>query len=337
MSCYKVLCIFAYCESRAESAENLRLFCSNAILPYINYFVVLNGPCSIEASLENLDRITIVRRENRGFDFAAYMCVLNNRDLIPWLEIYDYFVFLNSSVRYVYQKDTRGFDWFSYFETLFHDYYYNCGPSVDLVGVSINVFHDEKEMYTGREFHRKLQYHLDKLDAAGNGGGDGGQPKNPIFSVGSVGGGDGGDGGENEEWFVAPPPYTHVQSQFFVLNRAGMAKLWNAGFWSKEEEDDLNCQTDMKYVISLKEIMMSQILLRARDCSNINARLSRYRGIDYTRLTANINPSAEDPYGGPGCYFGRSINPFEAIFHKTNRGIPVPPPAWAAPGRCCGK
>jgi hypothetical protein len=250
----KIVCIYAYYEKNEQYKEHLRLFIENAIRPNIDYFIAINGSCSLDRKeMEKNPNVKIITRPNTGFDFGAWMYCLNH----VITKEYDYYTFVNSSVKYVKNKE---YDWFSHFEELFQD-----RSNIQLVGTSINIL---TYMWDS---------HKQYLDA---------------YS----------------------PPYTHVQSMFFVLNRDGMSVLKNAGFW--ENEDEINAQTDITWIIVNKEIMMSQIILSSG--GGINAILSKYRGKDYTKIKENINFSSNDPYYD-GAYFGESISPDEVIFYKNNR------------------
>jgi len=89
-------------------------------------------------------------------------------------------------------------------------------------------------------------------------------------------------------------------------------------------EDDLNRHNnDMCYVISNKEIGLSQHAITRG--FNLNSILKEYRGRDYRTLTENINKSEtgqefDDPYQKGG-FFGRTIDPYDVIFFKNNRGL----------------
>ena len=109
-------------------------------------------------------------------------------------------------------------------------------------------------------------------------------------------------------------PYTHVQSMFFILDNEGFNILNNEKFFDNEEE--LNKNTDLWYVIFNKEIRLSQLLLKKG--YNINSILTQYKDVDYTKIKQNFNPTGEDPYF-KNTYFGNTITKEEVIFFKTNR------------------
>ena len=109
------------------------------------------------------------------------------------------------------------------------------------------------------------------------------------------------------------PPYTHIQSMFFILNKDGFDFLDNQGFFDSHENDFTS-------TVINKEFKLSQLILKNN--WNINCILSHYRDLDYRKIDKNINPTGPDPYF-PGSYFGETINAYEVIFYKITR---LPPP-----------
>ena len=92
----KTVICYTYYES-PSSIYNLRFFVENE-LKYrenIDYIIVINGmKCSV--SLPELNNLTVIRRENTGFDFGGHSTALN---YIKTNNIhYDYFFYLNSGV-----------------------------------------------------------------------------------------------------------------------------------------------------------------------------------------------------------------------------------------------
>lgn len=106
----------------------------------------------------------------------------------------------------------------------------------------------------------------------------------------------------------------HVQSMFFILNQEGFQYLSDIGFF--DDEDKLNKENQIWYVIANKEIKLSNNILK--NGWNINSILPKYRDIDYRTITHNINPTGEDPYY-PKRYFGETIQPEDVIFYKSYR------------------
>ena len=124
----------------------------------------------------------------------------------------------------------------------------------------------------------------------------------------------GNDVNKYKELYSYVGPYTHVQSMFFILDKEGFDLLYNEKFF--DDEEVLNNNNDLWYVIFTKEIKMSQIILKKG--YNINSILSKYKDIDYTKITKNFNPTGTDPYY-KNTYFGDTITKDEVIFFKTNR------------------
>jgi hypothetical protein len=118
------------------------------------------------------------------------------------------------------------------------------------------------------------------------------------------------------------PPYTHVQSQAFMMDRACYRFLSGEGFFSAfNNNNNNNNSMDFSMFIALKEVMMSQLVLKKARW-NIACLVPEYRGRDYRRVGADFNPYSNQ--GDPcfhGACFGRTVHPFEVVFIKTNRGI----------------
>ena len=255
----KYACIYAYYEKDNNYKENFEYFLDNVVSKRsdIDYYLVINGKYTVELPDET-SNIKIIKRQNKGFDFGAWSHCVKKYIKKP----YDYYIFLNTSVKGPYPSDT---DWLVRFIDLFKS-----GPGdIKLVGTSINVLPDVKE------------------------------PKDIVKKL-----------------YNYPPPYTHVQSMFFILNNDGYNILLTERFF--DDENKLNNTTDLQVVVLEKEIRMSQILLKKG--YNINSILSKYRDKDYTKITTNFNTSGDDPYY-KGAYFGSTITKEEAIFFKTNRNM----------------
>ncbi|NDG31198.1 hypothetical protein EB118_14150 [bacterium] len=117
----KVLCIYAYYQKDPSYKENLEYFLKYGTgISYIDYYIVVNG----ETDVKFPSHVNVIYRENKGFDFGAYSECL---DLIK--KPYNYYVFMNASVRGPYPKNI---DWFKRFKELFT-------PNTKLVGTTINI------------------------------------------------------------------------------------------------------------------------------------------------------------------------------------------------------
>ena len=237
------ICLFAYYEKNDETKKNLEFFLDNAILNNIDYYIIINGNCTV--NIPKYNNIKIIKRENKGFDFGAWSYAVKKFII----KNYDYYIFINSSIRGPYLDDTT--KWLDKFLELFVD-------DVKLVGTSINIFSNNINNYS--------------------------------------------------------PPYTHVQSMFFILNNEAFNFLLDKKFFDDEEQ--LNNMSNLMDIVLFKEITMSQLILQNN--WNINCILSKYKNYDYRILKTNINPSGEDPYF-IGTYFYDTIKPEDVIFFKMNR------------------
>lgn len=120
-----------------------------------------------------------------------------------------------------------------------------------------------------------------------------------------------------EQRYGPSPPYSHVQSMMFAIDREAFRFLRQKNFFDRPIGPG---KTD---VIADYEILLSQLILR--NGWNISSLLPEYRNIDYRRQQRDINPASL--HGDPcfaDAYFGRSISPYEVIFVKTNRDV-IPP------------
>jgi hypothetical protein len=110
------------------------------------------------------------------------------------------------------------------------------------------------------------------------------------------------------------PPFIHVQSQLFLLNKESLNFLISKQFFNQTNETNFNA------FVALREVLMSQLILK--NGWNINCILPKYQGLDYRKIKNDINSNSvnSDPYY-PNAYFGQSIRPYDVIFIKTNRNV----------------
>ena len=131
--------LYAYYEKNDLYKDNFTYFLNNGILDNVDYYIIINGECTI--NIPERSNITLFKRENKGYDFGAYSYAIKNIK-----REYHYYFFINTSVSGPYLKDSNK-PWISYFLELFND-------DVKVVGTSINIF-------TSNTFG--LKYDLSKL------------------------------------------------------------------------------------------------------------------------------------------------------------------------------
>jgi hypothetical protein len=94
----KSVIIYTYFSS-PSSDYNLDFFVKKELSykPDIDYIIVINGyeyPSSIQ--IPKLDNVTVLKRENKGFDFGGHTCALEY--IQKNSKVYDYYFFMNSGV-----------------------------------------------------------------------------------------------------------------------------------------------------------------------------------------------------------------------------------------------
>ena len=250
-------CFYAYYEKDISYKYNFTYFLNNAILDNVDYYIIINGDCTVSIPIK--DNIKVYKRPNFGYDFGAYsfgIRQLKDKDLA-----YDYYFFINTSVIGPYFKDTdKSRDWTDHFLDLFTE-------NVKLVGTTINIL--DKSIVTN--------YNLQQI-------------------------------------YKKSPPYVHVQTMFFAIDKEYFEYLNSIHFFNEVEL----YQKDFNYIIIFKEIGLSQIALSKG--WKINCLLDKYRDIDYSKLKKDINPTSRngDPYY-LNSYFGNTISRNDVIFFKINR------------------
>jgi hypothetical protein len=117
----KYCCIYAYYEKDNLYKSNFQYFLENGLLNNVDYYIVINGYHTINIPKRN--NITILIRENKGYDFGAYSYVIKKLN-----KNYDYYIFLNATVKGPYLDNKN--NWLEIFLSLFN-------ANVKLVGSSI--------------------------------------------------------------------------------------------------------------------------------------------------------------------------------------------------------
>lgn len=119
----QICMIYNYYEKDDLYKSNFTYFLENGILDDVDYYIVINGKSSV--NIPKKSNIFIFNRENKGFDFGAYSYIIQK----GFHHKYDYYFFMNSSVKGPYTKEK----WYIPFLSLFNE-------DTPLVGTSINIF-----------------------------------------------------------------------------------------------------------------------------------------------------------------------------------------------------
>jgi len=247
-----IVCFYSYYEKNELYKNNFVYFLNNGILDNIDYYIIINGPSTV--NIPNKDNIKVFQRENKGLDFGAY-----SHGIKRLTKSYDYYFFINTSVCGPYIDG----DWTKPFITLFN-------KDVKVVGTSINMLTNHESIDDYKILYGK------------------------------------------------PPPYSHVQTMFFCIDKEYFDYLMEQDFFNEEEMN----KADMKYTVMNKEVGLSQIAIK--NGWNINCILSKYKDLDYRKLDKDINTTSMNYGGDPyyeGAYFGGNIEKEEVIFFKNVRFV----------------
>jgi hypothetical protein len=124
----EICCLYAYYEKNDMYRENFEYFLQNAIYDEVDYYLIINGACSV--NIPERKNITVLNRENKGFDFGAW-----SHGLTKLTKQYDYYTFLNTSVKgpYLYNKCEK---WYDAFLRLFN-------KDIKLVGTTVNIYNHD--------------------------------------------------------------------------------------------------------------------------------------------------------------------------------------------------
>lgn len=116
--------------------------------------------------------------------------------------------------------------------------------------------------------------------------------------------------------FMSKNLLAHVQSFFLCVGMEARHHLEDLGFFEQDLLDD------QSFLIANFEIALSQIILSGTDNWTIACSLNSFSDLNFKTLRHNPNTSSPsgDPYL-PGAYFGETIDPIEAVFFKTTRGL----------------
>lgn len=125
------LVIYAYYEKDGMYRDNLCFFLKQGLCDECDYIFVLNGKCSVY--IPDRPNIRVLKRDNTHYDFGAWHYAL----LHPTTNIknYEYFLFLNTSVRGPFLA--------RYVKTKWHEAFTDLlVGDVKLVGTTINILNN---------------------------------------------------------------------------------------------------------------------------------------------------------------------------------------------------
>ena len=122
----KIVLFYAYYEKNDEYKDNFKYFLKRGLLKDVKYYIIVNGECTVD--IPEWGNVVVLRRENKGYDFAAYAHALSKVE-----EEYDYYFFMNTSVKGPHYPPAVNPRWVDYFLPLFN-------KDTKLVGTSVNIY-----------------------------------------------------------------------------------------------------------------------------------------------------------------------------------------------------
>ena len=294
----KLCCLYAYYEKNDLYKNNFKYFLDNGILENVDYYIIINGNCTV--NIPEKKNITIYKRDNKGYDFGAFSYAIHKLN-----KEYDYYFFINTSVCGPYiSQENKNKPWTEYFLELFNSAQETTSHDTDLGRADAM-----NDVNSGRanEMNESDKSNIKVVGTSIN-----------IFTHNTIGSKD--HLYNLVEIYHKNKPFSHVQSMFFCIDKEYFDYLKQINFFNEEE---LNNARHIDYVIANKEIGLSQIALKKG--WNINCILSKYKNMDYRTVNSDFNPSSHngDPYFN-NSYFGNDIDKYEVIFLKNNRSLDAP-------------
>ncbi len=140
----KIIIFYHYFEANQNYKDNLVHFLSVAYSESYQFVIVISGKCTIE--LPQLENITYIFAENKNNDFGGYIYALSN---LKNLNNYDYFIFINASVRGPFLSNHYEGTWVELFTSKMKN-------DVHLVGATINILSDSSPFY--KKFKKKYAF-----------------------------------------------------------------------------------------------------------------------------------------------------------------------------------
>jgi hypothetical protein len=125
-----ILILYCYYEKNNNYKNNLDLFLKLGLYDECDYLFIINGEVSIK--IPEKDNIKVLFRKNEDYDFGAYNDGLDTIDTSE----YDYYFFINTSVRGPFIPTYANIKWYQPFINLLKD-------DVKLVGTTINILNTD--------------------------------------------------------------------------------------------------------------------------------------------------------------------------------------------------
>ena len=137
----QVLVLYHYYEKDQSYIDNFAHFLRFGFDPNLDYLIIIAGECSLD--LPSLDNVQYFFSENKNFDYGGYCAAIKTLDL--W-QMYDFYLFINSSVRGPFLPAYCNQEWTKLFIKQLSD-------EVGIVGSAISLTPSEHSI--SRLYHEK--------------------------------------------------------------------------------------------------------------------------------------------------------------------------------------
>lgn len=290
--------IFHYFEKSDDYKDNLAYFLRRGYRSDVDFIICISGGCSVP--LPRAANIFYFYIPNGGFDYGGHSRIVN--DFLN-VEKYDYFIFLNSSVRGPFLPTYFDRPWHRVFTDLIDDQTKLVGSTINILGKDHQCSRVDELLNGGQKSLSHVQSMAYALDRTA---------LRALIEQGFF-----------RREIAADDAMVRAWIKVDVERRGMLARV----YWSfrhrvehKLNRGRITQQVDKLATILNYEVLLSQTIIA--NGWNISCLLPEYRKIDFREPHGDINPTSAD--GDPcfkGAYCGRSIHPFETVFIKTNRDI----------------
>ena len=122
--------VYHYFEKNINYRDNLIFFLSVGILDQHDYYIVIAGECTV--NLPKIDNVFFIKTANKNNDYGGYSEFVKSQNI----KNYDFFIFINSSVRGPFLLCHSPLDWTSPFINKLRNKTHLVGSTINLLSTS---------------------------------------------------------------------------------------------------------------------------------------------------------------------------------------------------------
>lgn len=140
---FKTVVVYHYFEKDSVYRDNLIFFLANGVHSDAYFYIIISGECSVP--IPSLENVTVIRTRNWNHDFGGYIQFVRDH----FSENYEYYIFINSSMRGPFIPSYVDGIWNNYFTSKLEG-------DIKLVGASINTMPSNCQIT--ENFYNKFGY-----------------------------------------------------------------------------------------------------------------------------------------------------------------------------------